>query len=149
MSESGKPTSWPGRRKRFLSRSSITREVSRLPSSPRGWFCKAIYTLDSQARTFSPSYEYTGRSDYRTRCSREESLSIKIIAERASHAVSENGVGYALLMRFYLGEASWHTFTEHEQRILRKTIRHFSKALRGAGFLPDRGKDAAGEDNAL
>lgn len=106
-----------------------------MPSSPRGWFCKAIYTLDSQARTFSPSLEYTGR-DYRTRSSREESLSIKIIAERASKACTSNGVGYALLMRFYLGEASWWSFTEHEQWILRKTIRHFSKALREAGFLP-------------
>jgi hypothetical protein len=108
------------------------------PSSPRGWFCKAIYILDAQARTFSPSYEYTGRSDYRTRSSREESLSIKIIAERASHAVCGNGVGFRLMTQFYAGEASWWSFTEPEQAILRKTIRHFSKALREAGFLPDR-----------
>jgi hypothetical protein len=40
-------------------------------------------------------------------------------------------------MRFYLGDASWWTFTEPEQYILRKTIRHFSKALQTAGFLPD------------
>lgn len=112
-----------------------------MPSTPRGWFCKAIYTLDSQARTFSPSYEYTGRTDYRTRCSREESLSVKIIAERASKACTANGVGYELLMRFYLGEASWWSFTEHEQWILRKTIRHFSKALREAGFLPPEEKE--------
>jgi hypothetical protein len=108
-----------------------------MPSTPRGWFCKAIYTLDSQARTFSPSYEYTGRSDYRTRSSREESLSIKIIAERASHAVSGNGIGYALLMRFYLGEASWWTFTEPEQAILRKVSRVFARGLREAGYLPE------------
>lgn len=112
-----------------------------MPSSPRGWFCKAIYTLDSQARTFSPSYEYTGRSDYRTRCSREESLSVKIIAERASHAVSGNGVGYELLMRFYLGEASWWSFTEHEQWILRKVIRCYSKGLREAELLPREEKE--------
>jgi len=112
-----------------------------MPSSPRGWFCKAIYTLDSQARTFSPSYEYTGRSDYRTRSSREESLSIKIIAERASKACTSNGVGYELLTRFYLGEASWWSFSEPEQAILRKTIRHFSKALREAGFLPKEEKE--------
>jgi hypothetical protein len=67
--------------------------------------------------------------------SREEALSVKIIAERASKACTSNGVGYALLTRFYLGEASWWTFTETEQHHLRKTIRHFSRALREAGFL--------------
>jgi hypothetical protein len=63
------------------------------------------------------------------------------LAERASHSVSGNGVGYALLMQFYAGEAFWWTFTEHEQYILRKTIRHFSKALREAGFLPKESKN--------
>ncbi|HEX9849266.1 hypothetical protein [Candidatus Deferrimicrobium sp.] len=69
--------------------------------------------------------------------SRETALSVKIMAERASHAVCGNGVGYKLLLDYYAGEVSWWSFTEPEQAILRKTIRHFSKALREAGFLPD------------
>jgi len=107
-----------------------------MPSSPRGWFCKAIYTLDAQARTFSPSYEYTGRTDPRCKISREESLSIKIIAERASHSVSGNGVGFSLMMQFYAHEAFFHSFTPNEQWVLDKTIRRFRRELQAAGFLP-------------
>jgi hypothetical protein len=47
--------------------------------------------------------------------SREEALSVKIIAERASRECTSNGVGLALLMRFYLGEASWWSFSKPEQ----------------------------------
>jgi len=108
-----------------------------MPSSPRGWFCRSTYTLDAQARPFSCKLEYGGWTDRRMNDSRETALSVKIMAERASAKCSGNGVGYALLMRFYAGDASWWTFTEPEQFILRKTIRHFSKALREAGFLPD------------
>jgi hypothetical protein len=68
--------------------------------------------------------------------SRETALSVKIMAERASAKCSGNGVGYALMTRFYAGDASWWTFTEPEQFILRKTIREFSKTLQAAGFLP-------------
>ncbi|MCL5883801.1 MAG: hypothetical protein M1377_00335 [Deltaproteobacteria bacterium] len=110
-----------------------------MPSSPRGWLCKAVYTLDAQGRTFSPQMDRIRGTG--PRYSREEALSVKIIAERASKACTSNGVGYALLMRFYLGEASWWSFTEQEQAILRKTIRHFSKALREAGFLPEEEKE--------
>jgi len=72
--------------------------------------------------------------------SRETALSVKIMAERASAKCSGNGGGYELLMRFYAGDASWYSFTEPEQFILRKTIRDFSRRFREAGFLPERGK---------
>ena len=112
-----------------------------MPSSPRGWFCRASYTLGAQARPFSCKLEYDGWTDRRMNDSRETALSVKIMAERASHAVCGNGVGYALLMRFYAGDASWWSFTEPEQFILRKTIRHFARALREAGFLPREEKE--------
>jgi hypothetical protein len=116
-----------------------------MPSSPRGWFAWSVYVREYQSRAHSPRLEYTGYSDRRTHTSREEAISVLTLAERASHSVSGNGVGFGLLMRFYAGEASWWTFTEHEQYILRKTIRHFSKALREAGFLEDRGTAATPE----
>ena len=110
-----------------------------MPSSPRGWFCRSIYVLEAQGRTFSPQMDrIRGTGPI---YSREEALSVKIIAERASRECTSNGVGYALLTRFYLGESSWWSFTEPEQAILRKTIRHFSKALRDAGFIPREEKD--------
>lgn len=117
------------------------------PSSARGWFCKAIYTLDSQGRPFSPQFDRIRGTG--PRYSREEALSVKIIAERASRECTSNGVGYELLERFYLGEAPWFSFTEPEQAIIRKVSRRFARRLKEAGFLPDRGKDAAGGDNAL
>jgi len=110
-----------------------------MPSSPRGWYCRSAYILDAQGRTFSPQMDrIRGTGPI---YSREEALSVKIIAERASRACTSNGVGYELLARFYLGEAPWFSFTESEQAILRKTIRHFSKALREAGFLPVHDRD--------
>jgi hypothetical protein len=114
-----------------------------MPSSPRGWFCRAHYVLDAQARPFSPSYEYTGRSDQRTRSSREESLSIKIIAERASKACTSNGVGYALMRAYFLEEVSFLSLTENEKWLLEKTIRRFRRDLQAAGFLPDDQGDAS------
>jgi hypothetical protein len=85
--------------------------------------------------TLSPT-RIQGFSDRRTHDSRESAISVLTLAEKASHAVCRNGVGFRLMMQFYAGEASWWSFTEPEQAILRKTIRHFSKALREAGFLP-------------
>jgi hypothetical protein len=63
----------------------------RAPSSPRGWFCKAIYTLDAQGRTFSPQFDRIRGTG--PLYSREEALSVKIIAERASRECTRNGVG--------------------------------------------------------
>ena len=111
-----------------------------MPSSPRGFLSWAIYTLDAQGRPFSPSYEYTGQTDPRMRYSREDALTIKIAAERASHKISGNGIGYALLLRFYVAESSWFSFSKREQAILRKTAREFSRRLISAGFI--EGKDA-------
>jgi hypothetical protein len=73
------------------------------------------------------------------RYSREEALSVKILAERASRECTSNGVGYALLTRFYLGEAPWFSFTEPEQRIIEKTARRFARKLREAGFIEGKG----------
>jgi hypothetical protein len=73
------------------------------------------------------------------RYSRGEALSVKIMAERASRECTANGVGYELLTRFYLGEASWYSFSEPEQRLIEKTARTFARALREAGFLEGKG----------
>lgn len=107
------------------------------PSTPRGWFCKASYILDATARPFSPQFDRIRGTG--PRYSREEALSVKIMAERASAACTKNGVGYELLMRFYLGEASWFAFTEPEQAIIRKTARDFSRRLREAGLIKRKG----------
>jgi len=109
-----------------------------MPSSPRGWFAWSCYVREYQARPHSPRLEYTGYSDRRTHDSRESAISVLTLAERASAKCSGNGVGLDLMRRFYAEECSWWSFTEHEQFILRKTIGHFSKELREAGFLPDR-----------
>ena len=108
-----------------------------MPSTPRGWFCKAIYTLDSQGRTFSPQFDRIRGTG--PRYSREEALDVKLAAERASHAVCGNGVGYKLLTRFYLGEAPWASFSPPEQRIIEKTARRFARKLREAGFIEEKG----------
>lgn len=83
--------------------------------------------------------EYTGWTDRGLNESKETTLSIKILAERASKECSSNGDGYELLEDFFLREASWHSFLPHEQRILEKTIRRFAKALREAGFIEGKG----------
>ena len=106
-----------------------------MPSSPRGWLSWALYTLDAQGRPFSPSYEYTGKTDPRMRYSREEAISVKILAERASAKCSGNGVGFDLMRRYYVEECSWWSLTEPEQAILRKTARDFARRLREAGLI--------------
>jgi hypothetical protein len=111
----------------------------REPSSPRGWLQWSIYVLESQARPFSPSYEYTGRTDPRMRDSRESALSVKILAERASKDCSSNGDGYELLMDFYVREASWWSFNKSEQQLIEKTARAFARLLREAEFLLPKG----------
>jgi hypothetical protein len=118
-----------------------------MPSTPRGWFCKAIYTLDAQGRTFSPQFDRIRGTG--PRYSREEALSVKILAERASKECTRNGVGYELLMRFYLGEAPWASFSFPEQRIIAKTARCFAGRLREAGFLPDTVRDTSAGDRGL
>lgn len=107
------------------------------PSSPRGWFCKASYILDAQARPFSLQYDRIRGTG--PLYSREEALSVKIMAERASHAVCGNGVGYKLMMDFYANEVSWFAFTEPEQAIIRKTAADFSRRLREAGLIDRKG----------
>ncbi len=108
------------------------------PSTARGWLSWAVYTLEAQARPFSLRYDSI-RTDPRLRDSRETALSVKIFAERASKECTSNGVGYALLLRFYLGEASWWSFSEPEQAIIAKTAKRFSRLLREAEFLPGKG----------
>jgi hypothetical protein len=71
------------------------------------------------------------------RDSRETALSVKILLERASAACTRNGFGVELLTDHYVREASWHSFSAREQRIIRRTERAFAKALREAGFLSD------------
>jgi hypothetical protein len=110
-----------------------------MPSSARGWFSWSCYVHEYQSRPHSPRLEYEGFSDRRTHTSRESAISVLTLAEKASHAVCRNGVGYRLMMQFYAGEASWWSFTEPEQAILRKTIRYLSKALREAGFIEGKG----------
>jgi len=71
------------------------------------------------------------------RDSRETALSVKRILEKVT-----NGNGAEkLLVDYYVREASWWSFTEPEQAIIRKTTRCFAKGLREAGFLPPRGAD--------
>lgn len=120
-----------------------------MPSTPRGWLNWSESVLERYGRPHGARYEYDGYTDRRLSDRRETALSVRIILERASKETTRNGVGVELLRRFYIGEASWWTFTEPEQAILRKTIRHFSGALREAGFLPDRGKGTPGGDDVL
>ncbi len=62
---------------------------------------------------------------------------MKILLERANSSCTRNGVGCELLLRLYLHDAAWHSFTEPEQRIIAKTARAFRKELRREGFLPE------------
>ena len=62
------------------------------------------------------------------------------MAERASAASTRNGVGYELLLDYYVREASWRSFTKREQRTIAKTAKAFARALREAGFLPREGE---------
>ena len=107
------------------------------PSTTRGWLAWSCYVREYQGRSHSPRLEYEGFSDRRMHDSRESAISVLTLAEKASHAVCGNGVGYKLLMDYYAGEASWWSFSEPEQRILAKTARAFAKMLRREGFLVD------------
>jgi hypothetical protein len=118
------------------------------PSSPRGWLNLAVSVRDRQERPYSVRYEYTGYGDRRTSDIRETGISVLMLAERASHSVCRNGVGYKLLLAFYVGEASWWSFTEPEQSILRKTARRFAQGLREAGFLPKVVRDTPSREAA-
>jgi hypothetical protein len=92
------------------------------------------------------SYEFKGRTDPRMRYSREEAISVKILAERASHKVCGNGVGLKLLTDFYVGEASWWSFSTREQSLIRKTARDFARRLQAAGFIEGKGAGAGEAD---
>lgn len=116
------------------------KECGLMPSSPRGWLNLAISVRDRHERPHSPRYEYAGYGDRRTSDIRETGISVLMLAERASHSVCGNGVGYELMEDFYLREASWFSFTKPEQRIISKTARVFARALREKGFLPDERK---------
>ena len=111
----------------------------REPSSPRAWLRWAARVLEAQASPFSPRLDHVPRGDFRLRDSRETALSVKILAERASASCTKNGVGYELLMDFFVREASWNSFSAREQRLLAKTAQAFVQALREAGFLPEKG----------
>ena len=116
-----------------------------MPSSPRGWLNLAISVRDRHERPHSPRYEYAGYGDRRTSDIRETGISVLMLAERASHSVCGNGVGYDLLIRFFVHEESWFALTSVEQAILSKTARAFAKALREEGFLPDERTPAGDE----
>jgi hypothetical protein len=107
------------------------------PSSPRGWLNFAVSVADSYRRPYSPRLEYTGWMDRRISDRRESALSVLKMAEKSCNG---NGGG-KLLMAFFCEDASWHSFTETEQYHLRKTIRHFARELREAGFLPREDKE--------
>lgn len=111
-----------------------------MPESVRGWLSWATYTLAKQERPFSPRYEYRGRTDFRTWDLTETALSVKILAERASKECSRNGDGYELLMRYYLLEESFWSFTPRERRMFKKTNRAFARNLEEVGFLPRDGE---------
>jgi hypothetical protein len=76
-----------------------------------------------------------GRTDLRTWDFRETAISVKILAERASKKCSANGDGYALLVRYYLHEESFWSFTIRERRIFKKTNREFARRLEEVGFI--------------
>ncbi len=109
-----------------------------MPSSPRGWLCWSLSVSDRYTRPHGVKYEYDGYTDRRLSDRRETALSVKILAEKASHKACGNGIGYKLLVDFYAGEMSWHSFSEPERRLIEKTARDFGRRLREAGFLPPK-----------
>jgi len=106
----------------------------REPSSPRSWLRWAARVLEAQASPFSPRFDHVPRGDFRLRDSRETALSVKILLERASASCTRNGVGCKLLVRYYVVEAPWRSFSRREQRFIKKTAQRFAQALREAGF---------------
>ncbi len=119
-----------------------------MPSTPRGWLAWVVSVSDRYGRPHSPRYEYDGIPDHRMSDRRETSISIRIIAERASHAVCGNGVGYKLLIDYYVGEMPWFAFSDPDRALLRRVIRRYAAELRRAGFLPDP-KDGEGGGRGL
>lgn len=120
-----------------------------MPSTPRGWLNYALSVSDRYTRPHTVKWEYEGRSDWRMSDRRETAISVSLMAERASRKVCGNGIGYKLLVAYYAEEMSWHSFTEPEQRLIAKTAREFSRRLREAGFLSDKGETAGTGDRAL
>ena len=108
-----------------------------MPSSARGWFAWSCYVREYQGRPHSPRLQYEGFGDRRTHNSRESAISVLTLAERASHAVCGNGVGYKLLLDYYVGEMSWFAFSDPDRALLRRVIRRYAAELRKVGFLPD------------
>jgi hypothetical protein len=49
-------------------------------------------------------------------------------------------VGCKLLVRYYVLEAPWASFSEREQLLIKKTAREFEKRLRREGFLLEDGE---------
>jgi hypothetical protein len=66
---------------------------------------------------------------------RETSISIIRLLEKSANG---NG-GARLTYEFFTEDRSWHSYLPREQRLIEKTSRAFSKALREAGFLPGKG----------
>ena len=97
--------------------------------SPRAWLRWAARVLERQASPSSPRYEFAQRGDFRIRDSRETALDVKIMAERASAKCCRNGVGYMLLIRYYVGEAAWASFSPREKKAIKKTARVFRCSL--------------------
>lgn len=120
-----------------------------MPSTPRGFFCWAHSIAERYQAPHSPRYEYTGGPDHSKAYRREDSISIRMLAERASAKCSGNGIGLALMKAYYVEEVGWFSLTENERYILNKTIRRFRRELQEAGFLPERGKGTPGGDDAL
>ena len=107
--------------------------------SPRAWLRWAARVLEAQASCFSPRLDHAPRGDFRLRDSRETALDVKILLERASASCTRNGVGCKLMVRYYVAEAPWGSFSDREQRVIKKTARAFAEGLRAEGFLPREG----------
>lgn len=105
------------------------------PTSPRGWFCWAESVAERYRRPHGPRFEHTGRTDPRVDDRRETAISVQLLAERASHTACGNGVGYALLLAYFVEEVSWYSLTENERRLFERTLREFKVSLAEAGFL--------------
>jgi hypothetical protein len=54
---------------------------------------------------------------------------MKIMAERTSTKCTRNGVGYMLLIRYYVGEAAWASFSPREKKAIKKASRVFRCSL--------------------
>ncbi len=104
-------------------------------SSARSWLRWAAGVLEAQASPFSPRLDHVPRGDFRLRNSRETALDVKIMLERASAKCSRNGVGYRLLVRYYVGEAAWASFSPREKKAIRKTARVFRCSLCREDFV--------------